>query len=669
MWPFTVNCDSCKESIWRWSKRCAYCGSVRGSTKIKEDGVVGALPADKDACPSCKKPVQKGANFCAACGMGNASGTRKCTDASCGARSPGDARYCVTCGGPFADAEKPLLRGETVWNRNKDDLMARVEVRDVEGWVRRGLVVEFGTEALFLMDGKFLCVLEPGRHDLGGMLKRGIDLRARYEATAVVYDNSEFSLQFTGIRALTKEKVEILADCEVRLRIEDAGKLFTTVAKGADRMPRLVVQQFLEAEVANGLGEAVYPHGIQDFRQSFSMKRDFEQVLMNHLRRTLEHTGLGLAYLRVFNFKQERLDKQNQRIAEYFFQATDMTVETDGRRQVLSARQDLQGVERAEMAQQADHLRQTLEPRLAFLSATRNLQAADWENENLMSELRMQYDRAGFAREVSFEQFKQEAQMNAAQTVRALQERLDQEYRRLTTINEAEMVRLTGDVVVAKVEQEQRAINTQFDAELRRQGVGADFGRTQRKLETETDIDIQRQKFAMDTDMRRTNVDTARLESAMAMDNLERMKRIEREDQLALQGGQVDLRLREQQAQTDMRMAYDRQQNEFQIQMFNAMKEVPQETILAFKNPEQLGAVLRERAGREVAERYFAMQTEQQNAFMVTMQQMMSASMAQNARVAETASTRPASVVFGPAFSNPTTIQPPNIQPPAPGAG
>ena len=155
----------------------------------------------------------------------------------------------------------------------------------------------------------------------------------------------------------------------------------------------------------------------------------------------------------------------------------------------------------------------------------------------------------------------------------------------------------------------------------------------------------------------------------MAMDNLERMKRIEREDQLALQGGQVDLRLREQQAQTDMRMAYDRQQNEFQIQMFNAMKDVPQETILAFKNPEQLGAVLRERAGREVAERYFAMQTEQQSAFMAAMQQMMSNSMAQNARVAETAATRPASVVFGPAFSNPTTIQPPNIQPPAPGAG
>lgn len=660
MWPFTVNCETCRESIWRWSKRCTNCGAVRGAGKLADDGIVAPPPLDRVACPSCKKPVAKGANFCASCGLGSATGTRKCADTSCGARSPGDARYCGTCGRPFADAEKPALRGETVWARTKDDLMARVEVRDCEGWFRRGLVVEYGTEALFLLDGRFACVLEPGRHDLGGMLKRGIDLRVRYEATAVVYDSSEFSLAFSEIKALTRENVEILADCEIRLRIEDAGKLFTTVAKGADRLPRVALQQFLEPEVANGLGEAVRPHGVQSFRESFAMKRDFEQALMNHLRRTLEHTGLGIAYLRVFNFKQERLDAQNRRIAEYFFQATDMTVEADGRRQVLASRQDLLGVERSEVAAQADHLRQSLEPRLAFLSATRNLQAADWENENLMAELRMQYDRAGFAREVSFDQFQQEARQNSTQALRMLQTRLDQEYKKLTAINEAEMVRLTGDIAVARIEQEQRGINTQFDSELRRQGVGADFGRTQKTLDAETDIGIKRKQFDAETEMTRIDIETVRAKAAMGMDNLERMKRIEREDQL----GHVELRLREQQAQTDMRMAYDRQQNEFQIQMFNAMKDVPQETILAFKNPEQLGAVLRERAGREVAERYFAMQTDQQNAFMVAMQQMMAASMAQNARVAETAAQRPASVVFGPAFSNPTTIQPPIVQPP-----
>jgi len=149
-------------------------------------------------------------------------------------------------------------------------------------------------------------------------------------------------------------------------------------------------------------------------------------------------------------------------------------------------------------------------------------------------------------------------------------------------------------------------------------------------------------------------VDTARLESAMAMDKLERMKRIDRED-----------RLLEQERQMEMRIAYERMQFEFKL----ALKDVPADTILAIQSPEQMGAVLRERAGREVAERYFAMQTEQQSAFMAAMQQMMSNSMAHNARVAETAATRPASVVFGPAFSNPTTIQPPNIQPPAPGAG
>ncbi len=659
MWPFTINCDSCKESIWRFTKRCPNCGQVRGKARLGEEGVVGSPPPESVHCPSCKKPVAKGANFCAMCGLGSAAGTRKCADPSCGTRSPGDARYCVSCGRPFADSEKPALRGETVWARTKDDLMARVEVRDVEGWFRRGFVVEFGTEALFLMDGRFLCLLEPGRHDLGGMLKRGIDLRARYEATAVVYDNSEFSLRFSEVRALTKEKVEVVADCELRLRIEDAGKLFTTIAKGADRLPRAALQQFLEAEVGNGMGAAVYPHGVQEFRQSFALKRDFEEALMEHLRRTLEHTGLAIAYLRVFNFRQERLDAQNRRIAEYYFQATDLTVEAEGRRDVLASRADLLGVERAETAAQADHLRQTLEPRLAFLAATRNLQAADWENENLMADLRNQYDRAGFSRDVSFEQFQREAQLNSVQAIRTMQARLEQDYQKLMRLNEAEMVRLTGDVDVARIEQQQRAIDTQFGSEMRRQGVAADFQRGQRKLDVDTNLGIQRREFELEQEKLRAG-------STLSMDNLERLKRIEREDQLASQGGQTDIRLREQRAQMEMRMSYERQQMEMQIQMANALKDLPMETILAIKSPEQMGAVLRERAGREVAERFFSMQTEQQQSFLLQMQQMMSQSMAQNARVAETAAQRPAGIVFGPAFSSPTTVPQPIIQPPPP---
>jgi len=650
MWPFTVNCESCKESIWRWSKRCAYCGVVRGEAVLKEEGILAPPPAELEGCPSCKKPVAKGSNFCPGCGLGSASGTRKCNDPSCGARSPGDARYCVSCGRPYADADKPALRGETVWARTKDDLMARVEVRDAEGWFRRGFVVEFGTEALFLMDGKLVSLLEPGRHDLGGMLRRGIDLRARYEATAVVYDNSEFSLAFNSIKSLTRERVEILADIEVRLRIEDAGKLFTTVAKGADRLPRVALQQFLEPEVANGLGEAIHPHSVQDFRQSFSMKRDFEQALMNHLRRTLEHTGLAVAYLRVFNWRQERLDAQNQRFAEYYFQASDMTVETDGRRQVLSARQDLLGVERAEAAQQADHLRQSLEPRMAFLSATRNLQAVDWENDNLMAELRMQYDRAGFSRDLSFDQFRTEAQLNSTQALRTLQERLDQEYRQLTKLNEAEMVRLTGDVDVATAEQQQRVISTNFDAELRRQGIAADFGRTQKKLDSEVSIDIRRNEF----EVNKIELEESRLAAAQALEN--------HRGQLEAQRIPMEIRLAEQRGQMEIRLSEQR----LVAEMMVLMKDIPEETLLAMKSPEHLAAVLRDRAGRDVAERYFAMQSDQQSAFLASMQQLMANSMAQNAKVAETAAQRPASVVFGPAFSNPTTIQPPVVAPPTP---
>jgi molybdenum cofactor biosynthesis enzyme len=316
-----------------------------------------------------------------------------------------------------------------------------------------------------------------------------------------------------------------------------------------------------------------------------------------------------------------------------------MTVDADGRRQVLSARQDLLGAERSEGMVEAEHLRLSLEPRLAFLSATRNLQAADWENQNLMAEMRVQFERAGLARDMSFEQFRQEAQMNTAQAVRSLQERLDQDYRRLTAINQAEMTRLTGEVRVAATEQDQRVVDIQFKAELDRQAKGGDFVRGQKQ-----------QDFAVETEQRLTEIETARLAAKASQENTAELLRIEREDELARVRNQVEMR------NLERRM---------EVECLTLLKDIPQETILAMKSPEQFAAVLRERAGVELNRQFVTMNTEQQAVFLARMQEMMTHAMAQNARVADTAAQRPASVVFGPAFSNPTTITPPAVPPPS----
>ena len=327
MWPFTDNCESCGESIWRSARRCPRCGKARGAGTVTPGLRPPSRPVPANAtCPACAQPLEASQNFCPRCGTGAATGTRRCPDVNCGAFSPGDAIYCVACGREMDKIAKTPLRGETVWARTREDLVARIEVRDVEGTFTKGVVVEHGTEALFLVDGRLVGPLEPGRHDLQTMTRRFAKLPLRYEATAVVYDTADFSLQFKDVRALTRENAEVFVDCELRLRVQDAGALFTNLVKGATQYSRAALQAFLAPEVANGLAEAVRRHGVQEFRESFALKGDFDRALASHLATTLAHTGLALSYVRTLNYRQEQLDAQSRRISEYFFEAADVRV-------------------------------------------------------------------------------------------------------------------------------------------------------------------------------------------------------------------------------------------------------------------------------------------------------------------------------------------------------
>jgi hypothetical protein len=578
-------------------------------------------------CPTCSAPLTGGQNFCGKCGTGAATGTKRCNDGACATFSPGDARFCVSCGNPFGETTKPALRGETVWARTSSDLMARIEVRDVEGVLKKGVVIEHGTEALFLMNGKLIGPLEPGRHDIGGLLKRFMNLQVRYEATAVVYDNSEFSLSFKDVKALTKENAEVIVDCELRMRVEDASKLFVGLAKGATQYPRSALQDFLAPEIANGLLEAIRPHGVQEFREFFSLKREFDLTLAQHLRTTLEHNGLALSYLRTLNYRQEQLDAQNRRIAEYFFQATGITVEAEGRKQLVSANTELLGataqelgLARAKVGVDADNLRQMLPLRLAFLEGTRNLLAADLENENILAELRQKYDMAQVSRDMSFDQFIQQARLNKENAIRMLEERLQQEYRQLTVLNQTEMARLTGAKRIVEVDQEQKAIRAGFDAE------------------------IDRAKVSFDFEMEK---------GSRSQDLLAKVLQVNRESELASTRGQMDIRVDEQRRLMETRVA----EQKGMAEVFAAMKDVPPEIVLTWKDPAQFAEVLKARAGTDLVTKFLGQQLEQQKGFLVMMQDQAKHSISMQAQVAAKASERPAGIVFGPPMATAEKIQ------------
>ena len=125
------------------------------------------LFTDKCTNPECGQRVKKAAKFCPACGAPAPKGQTTC--GACSADIRGGSKFCWRCGADLAAVRKPAILDDR-WARDAGDFAVRVDDQDIQGWLRKPLIVEHGTRALVFQAGKFKGEAPEGRYDLGGFL-------------------------------------------------------------------------------------------------------------------------------------------------------------------------------------------------------------------------------------------------------------------------------------------------------------------------------------------------------------------------------------------------------------------------------------------------------------------------------------------------------------------
>ena len=218
----------------------------------------------KPKCPNCQKPIPEEARFCPSCGTAVGGGERRC--GVCGAVNRSDAVFCGNCGKPLAQSEAPeIIRHR--WTRTEDEFAVRIEADDLPGRLKKGVLVEPGTNAMVIEHGANRGLLPPGEYTLTNVsqhikdwLTGSIPESTTFLLVGVVPTDLEFNL---GGR-YTREPLPIGVVLRVTLEVSDPGKFLVNVLRGRERLTKEEVREFLYPEVVQVVDRWLREHTLQE---------------------------------------------------------------------------------------------------------------------------------------------------------------------------------------------------------------------------------------------------------------------------------------------------------------------------------------------------------------------------------------------------------------------
>lgn len=528
-------------------------------------------------CPNCQRSIPRHAEVCPYCSAPLKGGKRIC--AACGTQNPGDAVYCSKCGEALAQSAAPEIN-QNRWQRSPGDFAARVDAGDLQGFVKRELIISPGTQALLLIGGSPQTAFEPGTHTLetlGERLSRMLT-GAPSKVVALLVDVTPTTLDFHLGGAFTKDPLKVGISLQLDVRIKDANAFLINRMRDQQRYSVEELRVSLYPQVTQVVQTWVASHTVEQLATDLTLRERLEMALDDALEISLQQSGLVLEQVRALEFNLEVRDRASQIQHEYALQISEAEAQAQGKTRLVDATAQL------DLAKLRDETLQVemYEKRLALYDRTR--QAIEGDR---MKRLRSDADFAQFMIDLDFEgvlrQKERDDLLLAWQESRQdhdlarahLLAKLDAERRfelrmlDLRQQGEIDVARLTNEQEIARkranfeyesslkladqqLELERKKIELQRErdkAEAERRNLALDLTLNERqKMRSEEEADLTLAELALEkmSGLRRRNKE---LDLRIERIDLEERKRIDREDELARKRETLELELKKMEAE------------------------------------------------------------------------------------------------------------------------
>ena len=197
--------------------------------------------------------------------------------------------------GPFGqkkDIDAPPVTGNR-WVKGPEDFAVRVDAADLEGLFKRELLVEAGTRALLLVEGR----AEQGELGPGTYNLQSSGLTGAARASAVLVDNGAVDLKLSIPDLFTADPLRVTLDLVLVLRLKSATAFLTNLMKQRRSYALAELRDYLFDEAQNAAAvelAQVKMAGVGDL----AFNERLTTALTVRLRRSLERVGIGLEQLR-----------------------------------------------------------------------------------------------------------------------------------------------------------------------------------------------------------------------------------------------------------------------------------------------------------------------------------------------------------------------------------
>ena len=303
-------------------------------------------------CAQCGSKVTAGARFCPQCGAPQPGGDEvKCP--RCDAAVSPAARFCPKCGIEVATAAPPALVSNR-WEKIQNTFATRVDIEDLPGFFRKELIVEPGTHAIILVDGRTQGLVGPGRYTLqtlGDRLGAALTLHTAKRLTAILIDAGDVELPFEVPDLWTSDPLRVTLACRVVLRQQGAIEFLVNIMKGRSSYPLSEMRGRLYPEVVALAQDWVGRHTAQDLSQGAPTREAVEQALQIGLDRSLGEYGLTFVQLRLIALSCPPLEQRRAAREELLVALYETNTAVDQRVAELAKRQRLFDVTNADEVQ------------------------------------------------------------------------------------------------------------------------------------------------------------------------------------------------------------------------------------------------------------------------------------------------------------------------------
>lgn len=384
-------------------------------------------------CPNCGATVHRKAHYCSKCQMPTGQGYALC--AACKRPVGLESSFCWSCGHPQKPEDRHKVFGDRWW-RETGDFAQRVEFEDLHGLLTKGLLIQEGTQAFLLKNGRLLKFLGPGYHTLAGMTESLLTFLDPPPRSAILFDVAEFEVPVALNELFTKEGQKVEADLRFMIRIDDQNPIgfLHNLFKDRRNLTASDIASIIAPEIEAGLKPWLTGFTLEDLFKNQHLRSEIERQAQTAIESTLRSLGLLLLRARFIDFAGPAWDRRMDQERE--IDDTDHEQQYHQRLRQIASRERLDQirsetelVEAEEVAAQGLSLsridREEARTKLLELyRRNRELTETDHQNELLLKQREGEWERSWKDFDNRLEQREKEFQQNLSEEARTHDEKV-----------------------------------------------------------------------------------------------------------------------------------------------------------------------------------------------------------------------------------------------------